>query len=325
MHTFRSLDRQIGLLPGPMARALASVDLGRGREEAFRRERPGAPGALARLARIQSAEASNAIDQITAPHRRIEALAAGQAPANSSEGQIAGYLAVLDTLSANATDMPFEASIVEQLHRDLHQFTGPQPVPATQAPAAMEELHGRFADALATGEHHPLLLIGAYVFDFLAMHPFREASGRMSRLATLLALYRSGYDVGRFVSLERLILETRNSHYGALRAAGHGWHEDQHDIHPWLRYFLGLLNVAHREFEGRISLLDGKGAKERAIEQFIRSSGCQDFTVAEIRQFAAGISQSHLSKTLARLRDEGIIQPRGAGRGARWRRLREDF
>ncbi|HTW41976.1 MAG TPA: Fic family protein [Solirubrobacteraceae bacterium] len=351
MHTFRSLDRQLGLIPASMALALAGVDLGRGREEAYRQQHPEALKTLIEIARIQSTEASNAIEQITAPRKRIEALVAEKTtPANRSEEEIAGYRAVLDTIHASAAHIPFKPSVVEQLHRDLYQFTNApagrwktvenaieeeradgtkivrfRTVPAAETPAAMDELHTRFADALRERDHHPLLLIGSYVFDFLAIHPFRDGNGRIGRLLTLLALYQSGYEVGRFISLERLINDSKETYYDALAASGHGWHDDAHDIAPWLSYFLGILNAAHKEFESRVGVLAGKGAKEEAVRQFIRSSVTDEFTIAEIRQFAAGVSQSHLSKTLAKLRDEGIVEPVGAGRGARWRRLRSEF
>jgi Fic family protein len=351
MHTFRSLDRQFGLIPSSMALALAGIDLGRGRQEAHRQQQPEALKTLVEIARIQSTEASNAIEHVTAPRKRIEALVAEKTtPANRSEEEIAGYRAVLDTIHASAADIAFKPRVVEQLHQDLYQFTNVpagrwktvenaieeerpdgtkvvrfRTVSAAETPAAMDELHVRFADALRAGDYHPLLLIGSYVFDFLAIHPFRDGNGRMARLLTLLALYQSGYEVGRFISLERLMNESKETYYDALEAAGHGWHEDGHDIKPWLRYFLGTLNAAYKEFESRVGVLDGKGAKAEAVKQFIRSSVSEEFAVGEIRQFAAGVSQSHLSKTLARLRDQGIITPVGVGRSAKWRRLRTDF
>jgi Fic family protein len=351
MHTFRVLDRQIGMIPASMARTLAGIDLVRGREEAFRRQHPEALKTLTEIARIQSTEASNAIERITAPRKRIEALVADKTtPANRSEEEIAGYRAVLDTIHANAPHIPFKPSVVEQLHRDLYQFTSVpaghwknvenaieeerpdgsryvrfRTVPAAQTPAAMEELHERFAREQAAGQHHPLLLIGCYVFDFLAIHPFRDGNGRMGRLLTLLALYQADYEVGRFVSLERLINESRETYYDALHAADPGWHEDSHDIKPWLNYFLGVMTAAYLEFESRVGVVSGKGAKRGAIKQFIRSSLADEFTVADIRRAAPGVSQSYISKTLARLRDEGAIEPLGTGRSARWRRLKTDF
>jgi Fic family protein len=347
MHTFRTLDRQIGMLPGSMAVALGRIDNLQGSGTASRQGRPEALKTLTEIARIQSVESSNAIENITAPAPRIRELVADQAkPANRDEQEIAGYRAVLDTIDGVAPHVPFTPSVVEQLHRDLYQFTntpaghwktvensivevGPggartvrfRTLSALETPAAMEELHERFAKATTSGEHHPLLLIGCYVFDFLAIHPFTDGNGRISRLLTLLALHQAGYDVGRYVSLERLIDDTRETYYEALRAAGHGWHEDRHDIGPWLRYFVGILTAAYRELSGSVEAVSGRGSKREAIRRFIELSLANEFTVADVRAAVPAASGSYVSKTLARLRDEALIEPLGAGRGARWRRM----
>lgn len=339
------------MIPASMARALAGIERARGREEAFREQHPEALKTLTEVARIQSTEASNAIERITAPRKRIEELLADKTtPANRSEEEIAGYRAVLDTIHASAPHIPFKPSVVEQLHRDLYQFTSSpagrwktveneieeeqidgtrvtrfRTVSPAETPAAMEELHELLAREQASGLHHPLLLIGCYVFDFLAIHPFRDGNGRMGRLLTLLTLYQANYEVGRFISLERLVNESKETYYDALQAAGHGWHEGEHDIKPWLNYFLGVMNAAYGEFESRVGAVSGKGAKRDAIRQFIRASLTDEFTVADLRRATGGISQSYLSKSLAKLRDEGVIEPIGAGRGARWKRLRTDF
>ena len=351
MHTFRVLDEQIGLVPAGIARTLGAIDLARGREEAFRDQHPEALKTLTEIARIQSTEASNAIERITAPHQRIRALVAEKTtPRDRAEEEIAGYRAVLDTIHASAQHIPFTPSVVEQFHRDLYQFTGVaagrwknvensitedagdgttvvrfKTVSATATPRAMGELHERFAAARKDDEHHRLLLVGCYVFDFLAIHPFRDGNGRMSRLLTLLLLYQAGYDVGRFISLERIVDDSRQTYYDALQAAGRRWHEDGHDITPWLGYFLGVIAAAYGQFESRVGSVSGRGAKSAAIKQFIRSSISDEFTVAEVRRAAAGASDSHINKTLARLRDEGMIESLGTGRGARWRRLKDDF
>lgn len=346
MHTFRTLDRQIGMVPASMAVALGEIDRAQGAQSAFRGRRPDSLRTLTEIARIQSVASSNAIENITAPAERIHKLLADTStPANRDEQEIAGYRAVLDTIDANAAHIPFTPSVVEQLHRDLYQFTntpaghwksaensiqqvGPdgvrvvrfQTVPAIETPAAMRELHEHFATAIDSREHHQLLLIGCYVFDFLAIHPFLDGNGRISRLLTLLALYQSGYEVGRFVSLERLVNDTRATYYDALQTAGHGWHEDAHDIGPWLRYFLGILIAAYRELQDSVDTVTGRGSKRQAIRRFIELSIAEEFTVADIRRAVPAASQSYISKTLTRLRDEGMIEPVGAGRNARWRR-----
>ncbi len=347
MHTFRTLDRQIGMLPGSMAVALGQIDRMEGASGASRKSHPQALRTLTEIARIQSVESSNAIENITAPAPRIKELVVHDAkPAGRDEQEIAGYRAVLDTIDADAAHIPFTPSVVEQLHRDLYQFTNVpaghwktvensimevapdgtravrfQTLPALATPAAMAELHERFAAALESNEHHPLPLIGCYIFDFLAIHPFTDGNGRISRLLTLLALYQAGYDVGRYVSLERLIDETRETYYEALRAAGHGWHEGRHDIAPWLRYFVGILTAAYRELSASAEAVSARGSKHEAIRRFIELSLTSEFTVADVRRAVPATSGSYISKTLARLRDEGLIEPLGAGRGARWRRV----
>jgi Fic family protein len=351
MHTFRTLEQQIGFVSASLVSQLSAIDIGRGREEAYRRQYPEALKTLVEIARIQSTEASNAIENVTAPRKRIAALVADKTtPANRSEEEIAGYRAVLDLIHSNAADIPFRPSVVEQLHRDLYQFTG---VPAgrwktvensitqtepdgtesvrfrtvspLETPGAMDELHVRFNRA-RNSTYHPVLLVGCYVFDFLAIHPFRDGNGRMGRLLTLLALYQAGYDVGRYVSLERLIGDSKETYYDALEAAGRGWHDDEHDIAPWLGYFLGILVAAYGEFESRAgAVAGGRGSKVAAIHQFVRSNISDEFTIEELRLAAPGVSDSYLNKVLTRMRDEGILESRLAGRGSRWRRLRVDF
>jgi Fic family protein len=347
VHTFRTLDRQIGMVPASMAVALGGIDRAQGGERALRTQHPEALKTLREIARVQSVESSNAIEQITAPSQRIRALVSEQAdPANRSEEEISGYRAALDTIHSSAEHIPFKPSVVEQFHRDLYQFTNTpagrwksvensieevtpagvkvlrfQTVTAIETPAAMGELHDRFALALDSGAHHPLLLVGCYVFDFLAIHPFRDGNGRISRLLTLLLLYQAGYEVGRFISLERLIDNTRETYYDALQAAGHGWHEDEHDIKPWLNYFLGIVTAAYNEFEGRVGTVSGRGSKREAIVQFVRLSTVADFTVADVRRAVPTASQSYINKTLTKLRNERVIEPIGSGRNARWRKL----
>ena len=351
MHTFRTLERQIGMVPASMVNQLSPIDVGRGREEAFRRQRPEALKTLVDIARVQSTEASNAIENVTAPRRRIEALVAEKTtPQNRSEEEIAGYRVVLDLIHSSAPDIPFRPSVVEQLHRDLYRFTGVpaghwktvenwitqtepdgsetvrfETVSASETPAAMEELHERFARA-RDGEYHPALVVGCYVFDFLAIHPFRDGNGRIGRLLTLLALYQAGFEVGRYISLERLISDTKETYYDALEASGRGWHDDEHDIKPWLSYFLGILVAAYDEFASRAGVVSGgRGLKVAAVHQFVRSNTSDEFTIEDVRQAVPGASDSYLSKVLATMRVDGILESRPAGRGSRWRRRRTDF
>jgi Fic family protein len=307
--------------------------------------------ALRQVARIQSTEASNAIEDITAPSKRIEALVAEKStPANRSEEEIAGYRYVLDTIHASALDIPFKRTVVEQFHRDLYRFTSVRagrfkigsnevteqhpdgtvvvrfkPVDPAVTPLAIDELHERFDRAWHAEEHHRLLLIGSYIFDFLMIHPFQDGNGRMSRLLTLLLLYHAGYEVGRFVSLERIINDSRETYYESLQASTRGWHDAQHDIKPWLSYFLGTILAAHKEFEERVGAIGNHGAKGELVKSFVRSALADTFTFDDVRRAAPGVSDVYIGKILRELRDCRVLRSEGTGRGARWHRLTTDF
>jgi Fic family protein len=351
MYTFRQLDEHFGLIPADTAKLLSGIDVARGRQEAFRRQNPAALKTLVEVARIQSVDASNAIEGITASPRRLEALVKVKTtPANRSEQEIAGYRKVLDMIHSSAPDIPFKRSVVEQFHRDIYTFTprpggafkvGPNevrefhpdgteivvfnPLTPFETPLAMEELHDRFEAAWNADEHHRLLLIGAYVFDFLMIHPFQDGNGRMSRLLTLLLLYQAEYEVGRFISLEKLINDSRETYYDSLRRSTPQWREGQHDVWPWTNYFLGVLIAAYKEFEARVGVVTGRGSKAELVKQFIRSSVKTTFTFDEVRQAAPGVSDVYIGKLLRGLRDDGVLSSSGSGRGARWTRLTTDF
>jgi Fic family protein len=352
MSSFVELDRHFGSVPAERVRSLLAVAEARGREQVFRRQNPAGLETLRQVAVIQSTESSNAIENIHAPRERIEALVADKTtPQNRSEQEIAGYRYVLEQIHANGANIAFEPRYVEQLHGYLYRFTGDAtaghwkkldnkveehrpdgtvverftPVSADATPAAMDALHTGFNGALADGRLPPLLLAAGYVLDFLVIHPFRDGNGRMARLITLWLTYITGHEVGRYISLEKLIEESKQTYYEALAASTNGWHEGEHDIGPWTDYFLGLMIAAYREFESRTAFVSGRGSKRALIVGFIRSSLSDDFTVAQVRDAAPGVSDAHISKVLGELKGDGAIEPIGRGRGARWRRLRTDF
>lgn len=353
MQSFRNLDKHFGSVPAELLQQVAAIERASGRQEAFRRQHPDQLETLRQIARIQSVEASNAIENITAPSRRIKQLVAEKTtPQNRSEAEIAGYRRALDVVHANAETIPFKPNYVKQLHGYLYSFTQVRdagefkrlenlvedvhpdgtkvvrftPVSAADTPTAMEELHERFDNAVDDQQNHPLLLAPAYVLDFLVIHPFRDGNGRMARLLTLLLLYQSGYEVGRFVSIEKLIEETRDSYFDALAASTLGWHDGEHDPGPWCSYFMGVLIAAYKNFEDRAATLSGgRGSKQELINAFIRSSISDEFTVEDVRRAAPGVSDSYVSKRLNALKRAGVLEPIGGGRGARWKILKRDF
>jgi len=197
-----------------------------------------------------------------------------------------------------------------------------KPVAAALTPQAMQELHTEFHRELDARTYAPLLLCAAYVLDFTVIHPFRDGNGRMSRLITLWLLYIIGHDVGRYISLEKLIDTSRETYYEALRLSTNGWHEAEHDLAPWAGYFLGILLAAYKDFEDRAGTLSGRGSKRALIVTFIDSLLTDEFTVAAIRENAPGVSDGWISQVLGELKREGIVESLGTGRSARWKRLR---
>jgi Fic family protein len=352
VQSFRNLEQHIGALPPEVINELVAVSEARGRQEASMRQHPNDLESLRQVALIQSAESSNAIEDIHAPRKRIEALVADKTtPQNRSEAEIAGYRFVLDTIHGNAVNMPLEPKYVEQLHGYMARFTGDstagkwktidnhveerrpdgtvrvrfQPVDANGVEAAMTELHDRLNAELRARTYNHLLLTAAYVFDFLMIHPFRDGNGRMSRLMTLWLLYIGDFQVGRYISLEKVIEDSKETYYDALAKSTSGWHEGTHDLQPWLQYFLGIVIAAYKEFEERTSILGGRGSKRARIERFIKTSLSDEFTVSDLRNASPGASDSYITRILIDLKEQGVIERIGAGRGSRWRRLRVDF
>lgn len=351
LHTFRDLDKHLGLLPAQTVNALAEIEAGRGRQEAFKRQNPMVLETLREVAVVQSVEASNAIENITAPHKRVRELALDKiTPENRSEAEIAGYRRVLDEIHTNAPNIPFSENVLQQFHGWLYSFTATpaghykrgenevtetrpdgteivrfKPVAAAETPEAMRDLHERFYAAWDAHEYHALTLLSAYVFDFLMIHPFQDGNGRMSRLATSLLLYHAGYEVGRYVSWEKLINDTRDTYYGALARSTVGWHDDTHDVKPWLDYFFGILIASYCDFETRAETVSVRGGKSEAVRKFVRTTVSDTFTISDVRAVVPNVSDRQIGKVLRELRGAGVITLETPGRGARWRRISTDF
>jgi Fic family protein len=318
----------------------------KGKESLYTDQFPQVLETLRQVAVIQSTESSNRIEGVTAPPARIQALVAEKTtPRNRSEQEIAGYRDVLNTIHANYTTMPFTTGMVLQLHRDLYRFVGPeggrwkvtdnaiveirpdgtrvtrfQPVSASATPDSMERLHERFGALWQSGEVERLLLIPAYLLDLLCIHPFSDGNGRMARLLGLLLLYQASYAVGRFISLERVVEESREGYYDTLYRSSQGWHDGQHSLLPWTEYFLGVLVAAYGEFEQRVGVLTtARGAKTEMILEAVRYLP-DGFRMADVERMVPNVTRDMIRVVLNRLKKEGRIRPEGAGRGAVWRK-----
>jgi len=340
-------DKRIPLTHGLM-RAVGRLREFRGKEELYRNQMPDSLETLRQAAVIQSTESSNRIEGVTAPPQRIRDLVENKTtPRDRSEQEIAGYRDVLYLIHSNHAGMTLTSGLVRQLHRELFKFTDVEggnwkPVgnQITQFKAdgsievrfdppaphlvdgMMQSLHQGLDQVLQAGEVDRLLVTAAYVLDFLCIHPFRDGNGRMARLLTLLLLYQAGYEVGRFVSLETVIENSKQSYYDTLHQSSQGWHDGTHSLVPWTEYLLGTITVAYREFESRVGILTtARGAKtENIVEAINRFTG--DFTVAEISQVCPSTSIDMIRHILKQQRDLGNVKCLGKGRAARWRRIR---
>ena len=228
---------------------------------------------LIEIARIQSTEASNRIEGIYTSDERLRNIVKDKTtPRNRSEKEIAGYRDVLSTVHESHDYIPVKPGMILQLHRDLYKYSGMsiggnykpsdnvieeedvqgnkhirfQPVPAWETPEAMERLCQAYNDLCNNGQYDPLLMIPVFILDFLCIHPFNDGNGRMSRLLTLLLLYRAGYHVGKYISIEKLIERTKGAYYDDLQDSSFRWHEEENNYIPFVTYQLGVILAAYR-------------------------------------------------------------------------------
>jgi Fic family protein len=267
-------------------------------------------------------------------------------PSNRSEEEIAGYRDVLATIHASHEHVKVRPGVILQFHRDLYKFSAGgggqwkqvdneiadvhpdgtrttrfRCVPAVLTADWIERLCVEFNRLWQQEAVEPLLLVPAFILDFLCIHPFRDGNGRMARLLTLLLLYQAGYEVGRYVSLERIIEESKESYYGALRASSQRWHEGQHDITPWRDYFLGTLVAAYRELERRTELVTAApGAKQAMVRDTVLHL-LGEFTSKDLETACPSVSREMIRHVLREMQSEGKVERVGERRGSRWRRL----
>jgi Fic family protein len=333
-------------IPHNLLRTVRLLGEYKGKEDLFRQQSPQVLKSLQHVAVIQSTESSNRIEGVVAPLKRIQDLVDQKTtPRSRSEQEIAGYRDVLNTIHTDPARIPFTPGVVQQLHRDLFKYTPSpggqwksldneiahflpdgtkvlrfQPVPAIHTPEAMEKLHTRFREHWEAGEIEPLLLIAAYLLDFLCIHPFSDGNGRMARLLGLLLLYRAGFEVGRYISLEKIVEESRESYYDSLYASSQGWHDAKHDLLPWSEYFLGVLVAAYRKFEERAAALEGpRGSKTQMVLEAVRNMP-DGFRMADLERACPGVSRDMLRVVINDLKRTGAVWREGTGRGAVWRK-----
>ena len=307
------------LLTPEIVQMIGSIHEHKGRQELFVEANADELKTLLEVALVQSTGASNRIEGIYTSDQRLAELVRQKAePRNRSEQEIAGYREVLAVIHESYEYIAPRTSVILQLHRDLYSYSqgmqggmykdsdnliaetdaqGNQrarfiPVPAFQTEAAMEELCQKFEEAWRADQIDKLLLIPMFILDFLCIHPFNDGNGRMSRLLTLMLLYRAGYIVGKYISVEMLIEKTKETYYEALQASSIGWHENRSSYEPFVKYYLGILLKAYREFEDRVEHLKyRKLSKPERIRAVIEQK-VGKITKKEIMEALPGHQQS---------------------------------
>ena len=257
----------------------------KGKEDLFIAAKPDILDSMCEIAKIQSTGASNRIEGIYTSDERLEAIVMDKTtPRNRSEREIAGYREVLNIIHENYNFINPSVNVILQMHRDLYRFSASdiggnfknsdnviaetdskgnmlirfRPVPAFETPVALELLTKTLFEALSKNECDPLILISMFILDFLCIHPFNDGNGRMSRLLTLLLLYRSGYIVGKYVSIEKIIESTKESYYISLRESSDCWHESKNTYLPFVKYNLEIILSAYKDFSSRVEHLQNK-------------------------------------------------------------------
>ena len=324
----------------------------RGKSELYRVQSSQALATLREHAVIQSTESSNRIEGVIVadPRRLRDIVERGSPPTTRSEQEIVGYRDVLNLIHGSHRDIVLTPNVILQLHRDLFRYasaaggqwktseneiteTAPdgtrvirfRTVPAWQTPAAMAQLDILFKQSLAApAAVESLIAVPAFILDFLCIHPFLDGNGRMARLLSLLLLYQTGYSVGQYISLERIVEDTKDEYYETLYQSSQGWHEGRHNLRPWIDYFLGvLLLTAYREFENRVGLTEStKGAKISMVLAAIARLPVR-FTIADVQAQCPTVGIDHIRKILRAERDAGRLKVDGRGPTAAWLRLIE--
>lgn len=296
---------------------------------------------LLEMAKIQSTEYSNKIEGIYTSDDRLKQIVLDKTmPKTRNEQEIAGYRDVLNTIHTNFEYIPIIPSMILQLHRDLYKFSGMnfggkfkaadnviaevdskgnkyvrfEPVSAWLTSDSMQSLCDSYNEAMKVKNIDPLLLMPMFILDFLCIHPFDDGNGRMSRLLTLLLLYKSNYIVGKYISIEKLIENSKETYYETLKQSSIGWHTNENDYAPFVKYYLGIIISAYKEFETRVHYVSKEKLSKperiaKVIEQHIGK-----ITKTEIMKLCPDISQTTIQRTLNDLLESNTIVKIGGGR-----------
>lgn len=341
MKEFDYIEKWKKLLTPDIVNYLTTIHEYRGEQRLIAERHADVLESLVDVARIQSTESSNKIEGIYTSDERLKKIVLDKTmPKTRNECEIAGYRDVLNTIHESFQHIPIRDTFILQLHRDLYRFENAndggkfktsdniieeedsqgnkfvrfRPLPAWETPEAIANLCAAYNEAVNRREADPLLIIPMFIIDFLCIHPFNDGNGRMSRLLTLLLLYQHDYIVGKYISLEKLIEKTKDGYYEVLQKSSIGWTEDENDYEPFVKYMLGIITAAYRDFFERAKMVEEKKVpKPDRIEELIKNH-VGTITKSEIIENTPGISQTTIQRTLTELVKKEKIIKIGGGR-----------
>ena len=327
---------------------IAAIYKEAGKQEQYLKQRPKELEKLVEIAKVQSTEASNAIEGIVTTNTRIKQLVEKKTtPRNRDELEIAGYRDVLNVIHENFDTIPISRNYILQLHKIMYSYmnnplagqtknvqnyisaTYPDghteilftPLAPFETPEALDRICEEYNRVIGNMEVEPLIAIPVFIHDFLCIHPFNDGNGRMSRLLTTLLLYRNGFYVGKYISLEAKIAQAKDLYYGALSQSQDGWHEGCEDTISFIKYLLSIILAAYKDFEDRFSIVE---TKLPAIDMVRKATQNKigRFNKHDIRELCPSLSISSIESSLRKLVKSGELRREGTGRATCYIRLK---
>ncbi len=341
MRKFDLIKESQSLMNNNIVNLLSSIHEYKGKQELYIEAKPDILSNLLSIAKMQSTSSSNKIEGIYTTDERINKIVNNKVkPKNRNEEEIAGYRDVLNTIHDNYDYIDINPNIILQLHRDLYKYSGMtyggkfknsqnyieetledgtkkirfMPLSPVETPVAIEMLCNSYNEIITKGEIDPLLIIPVFIFDFVSIHPFNDGNGRMSRLLTLLLLHQSGYIIGKYISIEKIIEETKETYYDSLEKSSINWHNNKNDYSYFVEYYLGIILKAYKEFTSRVEYITNKkmNAKERI--SIIFKENVSPISKAYLIERCPDISETTIERALNNLLKENNIEKISGGR-----------
>ena len=345
MKTLQLLNHSLTTIPIATSWYLSDLSEARGKQELYTKQSPQKLKVLREHALIESAISSNRIEGVVIDQARIGTVMFGKSRLRDrDEEAIRGYRNALKLIHEQGSKSPISEATILRLHRLSHTGAGDagqykekdgdiiekysdgrsrvrfKTVTAKKTPVFMQDLVELWQDALLERQIPPLIALAAMNLDFLCIHPFRDGNGRASRLLLLLQSYHLGFEVGRYISLERLIEDNKDRYYDTLEQSSQGWHEGKHDPWSYINYVLFILKSAYREFEERVGqIAEPRGAKMEIVKTAIERNNTP-FRIADLQRACPSVSIDWIRQVLKGLREAGQVECLGRGQNAQWQK-----